>query len=162
MHSPSAPRRSTRLLSICSVEQNSGPYCGVLLAQTPACCRLTDMGLPKPSTLSWTQFLFFLTPSVSTTFKLHCSFFRGQTWFESHRCIFGKSSKPHWSLSSIRASYISRQSNSQLHVPSCLSWLLGSCLGPRDINTLPTLSVTNLSRNTEPTLIPAADIFIQS
>lgn len=48
------PRVSTRLLSICSSEQTSGPYWGHLLGM--GSCLLQDVGLPKPTGLSWTQF----------------------------------------------------------------------------------------------------------
>lgn len=106
------------------------------------------------------KFLLFLTASISMAFKLYRSPIQRQAWFESHWHIFGKDSEPHQSLSSMRKSHWSRQNDSQPHVLRCLSWLLGGHLGPRDTKAPPPLSVKSFLKNTEQTLIPAADIGI--
>lgn len=39
-------------------------------------------------------------------------------------------------------------------------WVVGSCLSPSNTKIIPSLCVTNFSPNTEPAVIPAADIML--
>lgn len=158
------PKKYTWLLSLSSSEQTSWLYCGPLLSHRHISLQqMHGYGTAQVHQIKLDplpKFLLFLVVSISMAFKLYRPSFQRQAWFESQWHIFGKGSESHQSLSSMRKNHLSRQNDSQPHVLCCLTWLLGGCLDPRDAKALPSLLVKNFLRNTEHTLIPAADVRI--